>query len=279
MSLTSDNQIATVAASVGNRLSDYATVDLIEELEQRDPEWLKRHPEFCAAIQDRERFKAGFEDYQRRIKAALNALGIRTMDELDDEDFVAGLKPMQITVTERGVTCSPTSALRRSERPDCDKAGVTVGETAIKWNASAQKMMDMLDRIAPARVTWASLAAMVGNKPRGGNFNAARRALRESDSIVEDGDTVRSAAPQFGEPLSRESARQLWREVLSNPAPRMIDALQVRPMSKIDLGAFLGIVPRGGNFNNGVAQMVRNGVAIERGGVLHLAEPLPGEGI
>lgn len=143
-------------------------------------------------------------------------------------------------------------------------------------NAFAMKMLDMLDRIAPARVTWASLAAMVGNKARGGNFNTARKAMRESGLIVEEGDTVRSIKPP-SEMMSREQARQLWKSVLTNPAPRMIDALHIRPMMREELGEFLDLVPRGGNWNNGMAQLTRNGVVVDRGGVLHLAEPLPGE--
>lgn len=152
--------------------------------------------------------------------------------------------------------------------------GVTAGETVL--NASARKMLDMLEQIAPARVPWGSLAAMVGNKARGGNFNAARKAMRDSGQIVEEGDTVRWAAQPNGG-MTREEARQLWKSVLTNPAPRMIDALECGPMTKEGLGAFLDLVPRGGNFNNGVAQLTRNGVAVMRGDTLHLAEPLPGE--
>lgn len=154
--------------------------------------------------------------------------------------------------------------------------GVTAGETATVMNAAARKMLDMLDRIAPACVPWGSLAAMIGNKARGGNFNAARKALRESGRIIEDGDTVRSAAPPT-QGMSRDEAFQLWLGVLGNPAPRMMQALQGRALTKEQLGVALGIVPRGGNFNNGVAQLLRNGVAVDRGGALHLADPLPGE--
>ncbi|WP_298165003.1 DUF87 domain-containing protein [Novosphingobium sp.] len=154
---------------------------------------------------------------------------------------------------------------------------VTAGETATALNASARKMLDMLDQISPARVPWGSLAAMVGNKARGGSFNAARKAMRESGRIIEDGDTVRSAwLATTG--LRRDKAFALWSDVLSNPAPRMMIALKEEgPLTRAALAASLGVVPRGGNFNNGVAQLLRNGVAIDRGGVLHLADPLPGE--
>lgn len=162
---------------------------------------------------------------------------------------------------------------RSAERAQLRTKGSEEGKASgpANLNAAARKMIDMLDRIAPARVTWASLAAMVGNKARGGNFNAARKAMRESGLVAEDGDTVRSAtAPAAG--MSREDAFALWKGVLSNPAPRMMVALMFGPMTRAELGAHLDIAPR-----NGVAQLIRNGVAVDRGGVLHLAEPLPGE--
>lgn len=153
---------------------------------------------------------------------------------------------------------------------------VTAGETATGLNATARRMIEMLEKIAPARVPWGSLAAMIGNKARGGNFNAARKAMRESGLIIEDDGTVRSAQPPQGG-MARDEAMDLWKSVLTNPAPRMITALADGPLSREQLGIVLGLTPRGGNFNNGVAQMIRNGVAIDRGGVLHLADPLPGE--
>lgn len=173
---------------------------------------------------------------------------------------------------ERATTNSHSD--RKERRPANSDAKGRRSDAGM--NSSALKMLDMLERIAPARVTWTSLAAMIGNKARGGNFNAARKGLRESGRILEEGDTVRAA--KLGvEGLSREQARALWKDVLSNPAPQMIDALDVKPMPRDQLGPFIGIAARGGHFNNGVAQLVRNGVAVDRGGVLHLADPLPGE--
>lgn len=172
------------------------------------------------------------------------------------------------------MSAAPRAKPQRQRR---EPQEVTAGETATALNATARRMVEMLEKIAPARVSWGSLAAMIGNKARGGNYNAARKAMRESGLIIEDADTVRSAAPA-STGLRRDQAFALWSDVLSNPAPRMMIALKEEgPLTRAALAANLGIVPRGGNFNNGVAQMIRNGVAIDRGGVLHLADPLPGE--
>jgi hypothetical protein len=168
----------------------------------------------------------------------------------------------------------PPRAKPQSQRRE--PQGVTAGKTATDLPKAALTMIAMLDRISPARVTWAQLAAMCGYKPGGGNFNSARKAMRESGRVVEDSDTIRSAvAPAEG--MTREAARQLWKSVLLTPAPQMLDALTCGPMSRADLAQMLGKTPSGGHWNNGIAQLRRNGLVAERDGVLSLATPLPGE--
>lgn len=171
-----------------------------------------------------------------------------------------------------------STAVRRADTSEQAKDRQVGTAPAGALNASAVKMLDMLERIAPARVTWASLAAMIGNKARGGNFNAARKAMRESGRIIEDGDSVRSSTPAK-QGMTRAEAYDLWHDVLANPAPRMMHALLNAPdgLTKQEIGEALEIAPRGGNFNHGIAQLIRNGVAIDHGGRLHLADPLPGE--
>lgn len=231
--------------------------------------------------------------------ADLRNLNARLMSEL--EESTAALVRLQSAATRalQALREIPASGQRRAGEETADQTeerqammsaaprakpqrqrkepqGVTAGENEPPLNATARRMVEMLEKIAPARVPWGSLAAMIGNKARGGNFNAARKAMRESGLIIEDGDTVRSAKPPQGG-MTRQEALQLWQSVLTNPAPRMITALADGPLSREQLGTVLSLTPRGGNFNNGVAQMIRNGVAIDRSGVLHLADPLPGE--
>lgn len=154
---------------------------------------------------------------------------------------------------------------------------VTAGETAL--NPTAQAIRDLLERMNPARVSWAQAAAMVGRKPSGGNFNAARKQLRESGLIAEEGDLIRSASERaFG--MDFNEAVDLWKSVLPKPAPAMLDALlkDERPgMSKDELGAAIRSAPRGGYFNGGLAALRNNGVVIDRGGLISLASPIPGE--
>lgn len=159
-------------------------------------------------------------------------------------------------------------------------AATTATAKAGGGNASpaALAIVDLLDRINPARVTWAQAAAMTGRKASGGNFNAARKWIRESGRIVEEGDLIRSAA-EAPAGMSREEAIELWKSVLTNPAPRMIEALAQcqAPVTKGRLGELIGAQPHGGNFNNGLAQLRRNGLIKDTGGRMCLARPLPGE--
>ena len=120
---------------------------------------------------------------------------------------------------------------------------------------------------------------MTGRKASGGNFNAARKWLRGSGRIIEDGEFIRSAADAPAG-MTRAEAIDLWKSVLTSPAPKMIDAFDRAAFgihTKESLGEAIGAQPRGGNFNNGLAQLRRNGLLTDAGGRFRLAEPLPGE--
>ena len=276
------------------KLCDWSTEDLIDELERRDPEWLKDHDEFKAAIKDRDEFMAKAEYLDDRVRAAIRALGVKPIEEvagqIEDRRWAEGLKVVKGAGSEVEDKPSPHSRSKGSLRPansqerrpatlqsdSVVREGAPHDTPAPALPGAATKMLDMLDRMNPARVSWASLAGICGYKPRGGNFNAARKAMRESGRLIEEGDSLRSGAPAR-DGMTREEARSLWKEVLSNPAPEMIDSLDVRSMTRQALGDFMGKAARGGHFNNGVAQLLRNGVAVEVAGRLQLADPLPGE--
>lgn len=149
----------------------------------------------------------------------------------------------------------------------------------VTLGATASAFADMLDKISPARVTWAALAAMTGRKARGGNFNTARRQLRDSGRMVEEGDKLRSSKPAPRGMMRRDIAA-VWRGVLTGRAPEIFDLLAeaVNPMTKDEIGEALGLVTRGGNWN-GIWAQLRNNDLIEgsEGGGFQLASKLPGE--
>lgn len=214
-----------------------------------------------------EHHASALEALRQQIGAALAAFpsaGVaQPVERLPSKQEVAGSTPVP---RSKPAARAPKAS---SEPPD----------PMTSLNPTAQAIRDLLERMNPARVSWAQAAAMVGRKPSGGNFNAARKQLRESGLIAEEGDLIRSATERaFG--MDFNEAVDLWKSVLPKPAPAMLDALlkDERPgMSKDDLGAAIGSAPRGGYFNGGLAALRNNGVVIDRGGLISLASPIPGE--
>lgn len=163
---------------------------------------------------------------------------------------------------------------RREPRPKKQAAPVEAGKPI---NGAAERMIAMLDRISPAKVTWGQLANMCGVKSTGGYFNSARKWMRDNSMVAEDGDSV-SAPVSSGHSMTRADAFKLWSGVLPGSASKMMDALTDRPpMTKEALAEAMGCEPRGGYFNTGIANLRRNGVIAESGGEMWLADPLPGE--
>lgn len=199
--------------------------------------------------------------------AALSAFDERAEPEMPSQGCEA---PTPIT--------TPKSEAPATVTPKRSVVAPTAGASGTP-SPAALAIADLLDRVNPARLTWAQAAMMTKRKASGGNFNTARRWLRDSGRIVEDGEFIRSSS-EAPAGMSRSEAIDLWRSVLTNPAPRMIDALLEHPTrhwSKEDLGVALDCAPRGGNFNNGLAQLRRNGLLSDVGGLFRLATPLPGE--
>lgn len=150
------------------------------------------------------------------------------------------------------------------------------GTSKVGAPKAAIEMIDLLDRVNPAKLTWAQVAQMTGRAATGGSFNTARKWMLASGLILVDGEFIRSAQPDpIG--MTRESALRLWKSVLVGVAPRMIAALEHGPQTVADLAKNLGAAPRGGSWNSGLAQLRRNGVAELRGDRWHLMRPLPGE--
>jgi hypothetical protein len=142
----------------------------------------------------------------------------------------------------------------------------------------ADRIVAKLTEVAPARLSWRQLASLLGYSPAGGYFRAGKRGALGSDDIVEEGDFVRATVRGRKRPLDRAAAFDLWRSVLQDPAPRIMDALiTMGDGTKADLATWLGYSASGGHFRKGLALLRQNGVAIESGDTVRLANPLPGE--
>lgn len=161
--------------------------------------------------------------------------------------------------------------------------------TDASMNPTAAAFADMLDRIAPASVTWANLCSMTGRKPRGGNFNTAKKQLLASGRAREQGGKVISSRPARSG-MNRGAAMQLWRGVLvamrgCAKAPEIFDLLAEREllpnasgMTKDEIGETLGMATRGGNWNTNWSALRNNDLLTEVSpGKFRLAHKLPGE--
>jgi len=219
--------------------------------------------------------RAGIAIGIARARNAIDALRIP-----DIEGTIAGSaggEVMPAATSRSEAARGARSAAGSGAGPTTKDASPATAGGASAPSPAALAIADLLDRVNPAKLTWAQAATMTGRKASGGNFNSARKWLRESGRIVEEGDFIQSAADAPAG-MSRDEAIDLWKSVLTNPAPRMIDALLVEPLTKEGIGLAIGAQPRGGNFNNGLAQLRRNGLIYEYGsGTIKLAEPLPGE--
>lgn len=247
--------------------------------DDRDAEIARLRAELTAEQErgqaDYERGKAaGIAVCLTRARAALDALRVPDLLRNSQDTGVGDLHAGQ----EAGALPPSAPASAQSKPKSNSSTAKAVAKIDMSASPAALAIAELLDRVNPARLTWTQAAVLTGRKASGGNFNAARKWLRESGRLVEDGEFIRSAAPAPAG-MTRAEALGLWRSVLTTPAPRMIDALARRALTKDELGTAIGAQPRGGNFNNGLAQLRRNGVAVEVGGKLQLARPLPGEAV
>ena len=147
--------------------------------------------------------------------------------------------------------------------------------------SAAAKLIGILQGIYPAKLTWVQLCTLAGIKARGGHFNAARKAMRESGEIEESGDQrlVRArsngidAGPRI--PLDLASAVKMWTLVLRGPAGGMLNVIhEYHPngLTRDHLSDILQIKPYGGHWNGGLSQLRNNDLIAEIDGRLVLDE-------
>lgn len=146
----------------------------------------------------------------------------------------------------------------------------------------ARDFVALLDRIAPARVTWAPLATMAGGVPSGGTFNTAKRQLQSRpDLVLHPGGKLVMSAKRSPAGMSRAEAIQLWRSVLpaEGRTRDMFDVLvqATNAMTKEEIAAAIGIAPRGGNFSGSFAPLNQNDLVVKEGSAFRLVTKLPGE--
>lgn len=165
-------------------------------------------------------------------------------------------------------------ALRPDRKPDPAAAGELTGAGA--------RLLEVLLRRSPARFTWAQIATLAGLKASGGYFNTGVRALRVRDLVEEGGGQVWASETAIGAadepadpPQTPAEVLTMWCDKLPSPSPAMLRMLARRgPMPRDELAEAIGLQPRGGFWNKGVAALRNNRLVEIHGGVIQLAAEL-----
>lgn len=147
---------------------------------------------------------------------------------------------------------------------------------------SAEKMLAVLDTNPPVRMSWNAVAASIGNKARGGHFNATRKALITGGHVIEEGGLVRIAHPRQDAPAPEDKAeraahlRGCWQLILGGRAAQIISLLAGAPLTKEVMARQLGCAATGGHWNSAWKALRDNDLITETGGVYRLTEELAG---
>lgn len=181
------------------------------------------------ALAERDHFKGGFEEYRRRIFAALSALGAKTMDELDDEEFVAGLKPARATPAPPPRRIAPAPApvqrppspareVRQSEGSDLPGPQQRILNSLAWWSAFGH-----------GQPINEQVAFIAGYSPSSTGYTNPRGALKSAGlvhypqpgrvALTEEG-AARAASPDVA-PTGEELRRRVM-EKLSGPQQRIL---------------------------------------------------------
>lgn len=156
-------------------------------------------------------------------------------------------------------------------------AGLRLGE---------RKMLTVLARSYPVRLTRAQLGAFAKFAPSGGTFRAYLRTLIREGLAAEDGGFfVLTGAGEAATgvdtrpPVTAGEFREIWRRALRRGERDMLDILIARhpePVTRPGLAAAVGrgMEPSGGTFRAYVRTLVRNGLASEDSDGLRAADVL-----
>jgi hypothetical protein len=158
------------------------------------------------------------------------------------------------------------------------------GEVALK--AGARRMLEVLARHSPMRLTRAQLATLSGMKITGGTFQTyygilKREGLMEVDSgglhaITADGASIVPEAVGTAA-TSTEEIVEMYRSKLKAGARKMLDVLideYPHPVERTELAAEIDMEPSGGTFQTYLGHLRRNGLAEVDGSMVRAGEAL-----
>jgi hypothetical protein len=162
-------------------------------------------------------------------------------------------------------------------RPATPPAPAAGDDPDVHLRGGAHRMVEALGRMAPLRLTKSQWGMVAKLKTTGGTWSTYLSDIRRSGFLDEapNGYTLTDAGFAYlgGRPEAMTSAelQDHYRAVLRSGAAKMLDALIAAypdGMTKEDLGAAVDIATTGGTFSTYVSDLVRNGLAERRNGVI-----------
>lgn len=126
--------------------------------------------------------------------------------------------------------------------------------------APAQRFLDQIHALWPARMTWGQIALTLKMKARGGHFNHIRKQLLDGGHVEEAGNLV---IPKVAEEKPGLRPLEAFRSALPTLSREILDTLIDRgPVTAEEIAEVLGKAPRGGHWNHGMALLKQNGLIV-----------------
>ncbi len=220
--------------------------------------------------------EAVLEDALKRLKSGLTAAAILPEDTI----YEAGERRVQVTTVPRPPRDFPTM-LGDAVRSAPPRPPVSDGAD-VNLKAGARKMLEVLARHYPMRVTRPQLGALARLAWKGGTFGTYFGILKRAGYIEEVGDEIAitdaglaKSGVDYRQPLSTDEIREQWRGILKAGARRMFDALiEAYPagLSREELGTRADIEMSGGTFGTYLGILRRNALVEEQNGTVRAAE-------
>lgn len=147
----------------------------------------------------------------------------------------------------------------------------------VQLRAGARRMVESLGRMAPLHLTISQWGTVAKLKTTGGTWSTYLGELRRAGLVEEhpNGWTLSDAGFDYlggrPDPMTAEELQAHYRTILRAGAVRMLDAIMDQypdGLSKEELGDAAGISTAGGTFSTYLGELVRNGLAENRAGVI-----------
>lgn len=196
--------------------------------------------------------------------------------------IAAAVKTAMAEVPPQPAPAAPAVAVQRPPTPrpaaPDGRAAESGTDGAATMRAGARKMLDVLARSYPLRLTKAQLGTLAGMAHTGGTFGNYLSTMKRLGYVEVDGDAlvitnaglaVAGVAP--GNPLTAEEVREQWRGSLRAGARTMFDVLVYAypdGLTKEQLGEQIGNAFKGGTFGNYLSTLRRNGLVVVEAGVI-----------